>query len=158
MLHTASPSFTWNYFMLKTGGFVQNPDFHPWCIALIHGAVYIQQCSLNGKLLRWSLVSRRSTKRAGTRYDYIVKISTLWILLQVIVSDRNWVFFTENRNRTKPKKYHRNRNYRNEIKPKLFRCQFYFDASKMQCFLLQVYKKYQNVDMSWTFTSKVEVS
>ena len=68
VLNTASPCFTWNYFMLKSGGLVQDPDFHPWCLALVHGAVYIQQCSLNGKLFRWSILSRRSTKRAGTRF------------------------------------------------------------------------------------------
>lgn len=68
VLGTASPSFTWNYFMLHSGGFVQNKDFHPWCLALVHGAVFINECSLNGKLFRWSIISRRSTRRAGTRF------------------------------------------------------------------------------------------
>ena len=53
---------------MKTGGFLQNKDFHPWCLALVHGAVLIHECSLNGKLFRWSVLSRRSTKRAGTRF------------------------------------------------------------------------------------------
>ena len=68
VLGTASRSFTWNYFMLHSGGFVQDKDFHPWCIALVHGAVFINECSLNGKLFRWSILSRRSTRRAGTRF------------------------------------------------------------------------------------------
>jgi len=68
VLGTATPAFTWNYFMLRSGGFAQNKDFHPWCLALIHGAVFIHECSLNGKLFRLSIISRRSTKRAGTRF------------------------------------------------------------------------------------------
>lgn len=68
VLGTASPAFTWNYFLLYSGGFIRNKDFHPWCIALVHGAVFINECSLNGKHFRWSILSRRSTKRAGTRF------------------------------------------------------------------------------------------
>ena len=68
VLGSATPAFTWNYFMLQSGGFAQNKDFHPWCLALIHGAVFIHECSLNGKLFRWSIISRRSTKQAGTRF------------------------------------------------------------------------------------------
>ena len=68
VLGTASSSFTWNYYILNSGNFLQNKDCHPWCLALVHGAVFINECSLNGKLFRWSILSRRSTKRAGTRF------------------------------------------------------------------------------------------
>ncbi len=68
ILSTASPTFTWNYSLLQNGGFVQNREFHPWCLALVHGAVLIHECSLDGKLFRWTIISRRSNKRAGTRF------------------------------------------------------------------------------------------
>lgn len=67
-LSSASRTFTWNRHMLCNGGLLQNADFHPWCIVLIHGAVLIHECSINGKLFRWTLLSRRSNKRSGTRF------------------------------------------------------------------------------------------
>ena len=35
----------------------------------MEGACFIHQCSLNGKLFRWTVLSRRSTKMAGTRFN-----------------------------------------------------------------------------------------
>ena len=49
--------FDWFVFLFYvSGGFAQNKDFHPWCLALIHGAVFIHECSLNGKLFRLSIM------------------------------------------------------------------------------------------------------
>ncbi len=35
---------------------------------MIQGGVFVRQCSLGGRLFRWALISRRSNRRAGTRF------------------------------------------------------------------------------------------
>ena len=58
--------FVWNRFLLEPF-LSRGAEFLRYCIPLIHGCVFIRQCSINGRLFRWSLVSRRSRRRAGTR-------------------------------------------------------------------------------------------
>ena len=65
-ISTLHSKFAWNYNILRP--FLAKVDHLCYCIAVIHGAVFIQHCSINGKHFRWSLISRRSTKRAGTRF------------------------------------------------------------------------------------------
>ena len=65
-ISTVHSKFAWNYNILRP--FLAKVDHLFYCIAVIHGAVFIQHCSINGKHFRWSLISRRSTKRAGTRF------------------------------------------------------------------------------------------
>lgn len=43
-------------------------DFLPYCLPLIHGAVFIRRCSRNGKLFRYGIISRKSVHHAGTRF------------------------------------------------------------------------------------------
>ena len=65
-ISTLHSKFAWNYNILRP--FLAKMEHLSYCIAVIHGAVFIQHCSINGKHFRWSLISRRSTKRAGTRF------------------------------------------------------------------------------------------
>ena len=65
-ISTLHSNFAWNYNILRP--FLGKTDHLFYCVAIIHGAVFIRHCSLNGKHFRWSLISRRSTKRAGTRF------------------------------------------------------------------------------------------
>ena len=58
--------FVWNRFLLEPF-LSRGAEFLRYCLPLIHGSVFIRQCSINGRLFRWSLVSRRSRRRAGTR-------------------------------------------------------------------------------------------
>ena len=58
--------FAWNYNILRP--FCAKVDFLSFCVALIYGAVFINNCSVNGRYFRWSLISRRSNRRAGTRF------------------------------------------------------------------------------------------
>ena len=60
--------FVWNRFLLEPF-LSRGAEFLRYCLPLIHGSVFIRQCSINGRLFRWSLVSRRSRRRAGTRDD-----------------------------------------------------------------------------------------
>ncbi len=58
--------FVWNRHML--GAFLElGAEFLRYCLPVIQGAAFVRQCSLGGRLFRWSLISRRSNKRAGTR-------------------------------------------------------------------------------------------
>ena len=65
-LTTLHSKFAWNYNILRP--FLAKVEHLSYCIAVIHGAVFVQHCSVNGKHFRWSLISRRSTRRAGTRF------------------------------------------------------------------------------------------
>lgn len=65
-MSTLNSTFAWNYNILRP--FLGKVDHLAYCIAVIHGALFNQHCSINGKHFRWTLISRRSTKRAGTRF------------------------------------------------------------------------------------------
>ena len=63
-----------------SGGFAQNKDFHPWCLALIHGAVFIHECSLNGKLFRLSIMYEFITCfHEFCNYEYIKNHKVLFV-------------------------------------------------------------------------------
>lgn len=57
--------FLWNAHLLHR--FCHSPDCYRFCLPIMHGFISINQCALNGKPFTWTLVSRRSCFRAGTR-------------------------------------------------------------------------------------------
>lgn len=60
----ADERFIWNKSLLEQ---FDSPDIATFCIPVMHGFISINKCVLNGKSFQWTLVSRRSCKRAGTR-------------------------------------------------------------------------------------------
>ncbi|KAI5711555.1 phosphatidylinositide phosphatase SAC1 isoform X1 [Diaphorina citri] len=60
----ADERFVWNKNILNQ---FNSSDIGGFCVPVIHGFVSINKCTLNGKSFLWTLVSRRSCKRAGTR-------------------------------------------------------------------------------------------
>ncbi|XP_059473122.1 phosphatidylinositol-3-phosphatase SAC1 [Neocloeon triangulifer] len=62
----ADPRFVWNGHMLRD--FSSQPELSQFCLPLILGFISINSCNLNGKTFLWTLVSRRSCHRAGTRF------------------------------------------------------------------------------------------
>lgn len=68
----ADKRFLWNYHMgsslLNLANSGDRSKVAPFLVLLIHGAVYIHRCSINGKSFVWALVSRRSRFQTGTRF------------------------------------------------------------------------------------------
>lgn len=69
----ADKRFLWNYSMannlmsyVSSGS--SKSDIYPFLLQLIHGAVFIHRCSINGKSFNWGLISRRSRFQTGTRF------------------------------------------------------------------------------------------
>lgn len=60
----ADHRFVWNKNLLEHFKDITNKLF---CLPILHGFVSINQCVINGHNLNWSIISRRSTLRAGTR-------------------------------------------------------------------------------------------
>ncbi|CAG9860329.1 unnamed protein product [Phyllotreta striolata] len=64
LFERADQRFVWNGNLLYSfKGF----SIHRFCLPLMHGFVSINFCVVNGHSLNWSIVSRRSIQRAGTR-------------------------------------------------------------------------------------------
>lgn len=64
-LHERADSrFVWNGFILKD---FQRPELRCYCLPIMMGFISIHQVTINGHYFSWILISRRSTKRAGTR-------------------------------------------------------------------------------------------
>ncbi|XP_018021346.1 phosphatidylinositol-3-phosphatase SAC1 [Hyalella azteca] len=61
----AEQRFVWNQHLMQD--LILHRDAGRFCLPLMHGFVCIKQCSINGEWFTWSLVSRRSVYRAGTR-------------------------------------------------------------------------------------------
>lgn len=61
----ADPRFVWNQHLLRD--LSVQPEMSAFCLPIMHGFVSIKQCLINGEWFTWSLVSRRSVYRAGTR-------------------------------------------------------------------------------------------
>lgn len=61
----ADPRFVWNQHLLRD--LCVQPEMSAFCLPIMHGFVSIKQCSINGEWFTWSLISRRSVYRAGTR-------------------------------------------------------------------------------------------
>lgn len=57
--------FLWNHHLLRD--FVVQPELGQFCLPIIHGFISIKPCTINGEWFTWTLVSRRSVYRAGTR-------------------------------------------------------------------------------------------
>ena len=65
VVERAETRFVWNWKMLE--GLRQDPSLHRYCLPVIHGFISINQVNIAGSKLVWSIVSRRSTQRCGTR-------------------------------------------------------------------------------------------
>ncbi|XP_049789260.1 phosphatidylinositol-3-phosphatase SAC1 [Schistocerca nitens] len=61
----ADPRFVWNSNLLRE--MATRQELHRFCLPIVHGFISVNHCSLNGKPFLWTLVSRRSCYRAGTR-------------------------------------------------------------------------------------------
>ncbi|MCL4136033.1 UNVERIFIED_CONTAM: hypothetical protein GTU68_006435, partial [Idotea baltica] len=57
--------FMWNQQLLRD--LVVQPELSQFCLPLIHGFISIKPCTINGEWFTWTIVSRRSIYRAGTR-------------------------------------------------------------------------------------------
>lgn len=64
-LNRADQRFVWNGFLLKD---FTNPKFKKFTLPIIHGFVSINQCVINCQPFTWTIISRRSVHRAGTRF------------------------------------------------------------------------------------------
>ena len=64
LLERADARFVWNKHLLSP---FKRPEFHHFGLPLIHGFISINQCVINGQSFTWSILSRRSIYRAGTR-------------------------------------------------------------------------------------------
>ncbi len=69
LLHRCDRRFVWNFTALSEFKTLseEKPGLHSFLIPLIHGAVFINKCMINGKGFTWSLISRRSRHRCGAR-------------------------------------------------------------------------------------------
>lgn len=62
----ADERFMWNAHLLQD--LVVLPELRRFVVPVLHGFVFIKKCTINGKVFVFSLISRRSTERAGVRY------------------------------------------------------------------------------------------
>ncbi len=58
----------WNLHLLEPFLRSCGAAVHPFLLPLVHGAVFVNRCEINGKAFTWSIVSRRSRHRVGTRF------------------------------------------------------------------------------------------
>ncbi|XP_018324345.1 phosphatidylinositide phosphatase SAC1 [Agrilus planipennis] len=65
LLERADQRFIWNKYLLSS---FYDPVYHKFCLPLIHGFVSINICTINAASFSWSIISRRSIYRAGTRW------------------------------------------------------------------------------------------
>jgi len=65
LVERAETRFVWNWKMME--GLRANPSLHRYCLPVIHGFISINQVNIAGSKLVWSIVSRRSSLRCGTR-------------------------------------------------------------------------------------------
>lgn len=65
LLERSEKRFVWNLHLL--GPLAKLPQLHRYALPVIHGFVSINAVTIAGTRLVWSVVSRRSTERAGTR-------------------------------------------------------------------------------------------
>ncbi|XP_042228940.1 phosphatidylinositol-3-phosphatase SAC1-like [Homarus americanus] len=61
----ADVRFVWNQHLLRD--LCVQPEMSAFCLPLLHGFISIKPCSINGEWFTWTLISRRSVYRAGTR-------------------------------------------------------------------------------------------
>ncbi|XP_045625432.1 phosphatidylinositol-3-phosphatase SAC1 [Procambarus clarkii] len=61
----ADVRFVWNQHLLRD--LCVQPEISAFCLPLVHGFISIKPCSINGEWFTWTLISRRSVYRAGTR-------------------------------------------------------------------------------------------
>ena len=63
---TCDPIFCWNYSLSKS---LMSNQLDDWIIPVIRGYIHISTNRLHSKKFTFALISRGSTKRAGTRYN-----------------------------------------------------------------------------------------
>jgi len=63
----ADQRFVWNLFGLQS--FIEQPQLQRFTLPIMHGFIKIVSCFVNGRTFDLALISRRSTHRAGTRYN-----------------------------------------------------------------------------------------
>jgi len=66
MIDRSDENFVWNHHLLKDLS-SREPEFKKYCLPIIHGFVSIKSVTVNGNTFSWTLISRRSVHRAGTR-------------------------------------------------------------------------------------------
>uniref|UniRef100_A0A1A7YDV3 SAC1 suppressor of actin mutations 1-like n=1 Tax=Iconisemion striatum TaxID=60296 RepID=A0A1A7YDV3_9TELE len=66
LLERADQRFVWNFQLLRE--FFTQPELHLFVFPVIHGFITIKSSSINGKVFEWTIISRRSSFRAGVRY------------------------------------------------------------------------------------------
>lgn len=62
----ADDRFMWNAHFMRD--LVVLPELRRFIVPILHGFVFIKKCTINGKSFVFSVLSRRSTQRAGVRY------------------------------------------------------------------------------------------
>ena len=69
ILDRCDARFVWNLHLLED--FVNlaktHSGAHAFLVPVIHGAIFISRCTIEGKTFNWSIVSRRSNRRVGAR-------------------------------------------------------------------------------------------
>lgn len=66
LFQRADQRFVWNVHLMRD--FLAQQELHRYWLPVIHGFVTIKQCSINQMPFTWTLISRRSCFRAGTRF------------------------------------------------------------------------------------------
>lgn len=68
----ADDRFLWNFHLANTllqfAPEASRSSISQFLTHLVHGAVFIHRCSINGKMFHWSLISRRSRFQTGSRF------------------------------------------------------------------------------------------
>ena len=62
----ADERFVWNSYLLRD--VVVLPELRRFIVPVLHGFIHIENCTINGNVFTFLLISRRSTQRAGVRY------------------------------------------------------------------------------------------
>ncbi|XP_044738876.1 phosphatidylinositol-3-phosphatase SAC1 [Chrysoperla carnea] len=65
IIERADRRFIWNGELLSC---FKKQNLHRYCLPLLHGFISINTCSINGQCFNFTIVSRRSVYRAGTRF------------------------------------------------------------------------------------------
>ncbi|XP_035233088.1 phosphatidylinositol-3-phosphatase SAC1-like [Stegodyphus dumicola] len=66
LFQRADQRFIWNAHLMRD--FLAQQELQNYWLPVIHGFVAIKNCSINQKAFTWTLISRRSVFRAGTRF------------------------------------------------------------------------------------------
>ena len=79
--HLKTSRFVWNSHALSS--MMEQSELLPFCLPIMHGMIKIVSCFVRGRTFDLMLISRRSNKRAGTRFVF-----ALFFLFVPKVSER----------------------------------------------------------------------